>query len=1439
MNRNDASARTDEVSPQAQEQNQAEANENAVDFPIVAIGASAGGLGAFETFFGNLPDQPGMAFVLIQHLDPNHESELAEILQNHTKMPVTQAENRDTIQVNRVYVIPPGQSLSIENHTLHLSEPEEPRGRRAPIDLFFRSLADAQGENAVCVIFSGTGGDGSVGLKRIKERGGVVLVQSPEDAEYEGMPRNAIKTGMADMSAPVGELAQKLIEYRRSAAQIEFPGAADNLPDDDADALQRIFTQLQHKTGADFSQYKRSTILRRLQRRMQVTQSANLNQYLELLRRDHAEARSLFQEFLISVTNFFRDAEVWQTLEEEVIPALFEEKGRGDSIRVWVPGCATGEEAYTLGILLLEEARRRQNRPDVQLFATDLNENALAFARRGLYPQAIAADLSQERLERFFEVEGDSYRVRPSLQEIVLFAEHNLVKDAPFAHLDLISCRNLLIYLERDIQKRVFQIFRYGLGKGGYLFLGSSESAEQAYEMFEPVHKRERIYYTRPGKPPLPNLPVIAEVGEPEKDEPAYRRAAEKEKAAKNEPSLGDVHRNLMLARYAPPSVLVGEDYEIRYKFGQIGRYLRHQEGEASLNLLDNVSEQIRIELRTGLYAAFRRREAARPRRVQLTTDGQREGVQLRIEPVPSSQTGDEALALVIFEPLSEPDDRSQEKEKQDDVDAAMVEQMEEELKEVRHRLQTTVEEYETSNEELKSSNEELQSMNEELRSTTEELETSREELTSTNEELTSVNQELKAKIEELKRANSDLENLMEATDIATLFLDRELCLQRYTPKATQLFNIIPADIGRPFAHISHKIDHGALPGLAKQVLDSLEKVEEEVPSHDGRWFLLEMRPYRTVEDKIDGVIVTLVEITAQVEAERQQRVTAKRQAALASLGQQALQGTAVLDLIDLAVRQAAQTLDAPLAHVFAAPDAASQQEGEELLLVAGVGWERSQIGKQTLPGGSQSQAGYALEINNGLLVSDRAEERRFHQAEALQARDVRSGLSVVIRDIAGVFGVLEAYKQEPKAFDEGDLDFLRTIANVIGTAVARRRAEETREKLLKRVEAERRRLEIVLQQMPAGVVIAEAPGGRLLMGNDRVEEIWRQSYRQVETVMEYAHYPGFHRDGTPLAPEEWPLARAIAGGEVVKGEEIIIERGDGTRGVIANSAAPIHDETGEIVAGVVIFQDVTERRKTEAERDRLLQELQSLTATLEERVKARTEELRRRSEQLSAIASALTVAEQRERERIAQILHDDLQQLLHAAQMRVILLEADLDRIEDEPIWEQVQELGQIHEKALDVALSLTVELSPPVLEGGGLAEAFAWLAGHMKNAYGLHVEVVADKSETTDPVGADLRELVFQMVRELLFNVVKHSGVDAARLILQKQDGRCLITVADEGSGFKDSHLQEKEAEGIGYGLSSIRERLDLFDGAMTVETAPGAGTRITLIVPCRPNE
>jgi len=837
---------------------------------MVGIGASAGGINALREFFGRMPPDTGMAFVVILHLSEDHESNLAEILQSQTAMPVSQVNETVRVEPNHVYVIPPAKNLALVDGEIRLTEPSRVRGVRVSIDLLFRTLADAYGKNGIGVILSGTGSDGALGLKRVKESGGFAFAQDPSDAEYDGMPKSAVATGLVDLVLPVAAIPAKLAALKRRSDGFQLPAKGGEVGVEEEVALREVFTLLRVATGHDFSSYKRPTVLRRVARRLQVHELKSMVEYPEFLRQHPQELRGLLSDLLITVTNFFRDPRAFAALQAEVLPSLFQGKTGADTVRVWVAGCATGEEAYSLAILLREYAASLSDPPGLQIFASDINEAAIAIAREGRFEENIVADVSPERLRQFFVREGTRYRVKTELREIVLFAPHNLLRDPPFSKLDLITCRNLLIYLNHLTHERLLELFHFALRPGGFLFLGSSEFADTQTRLFTPVDKRHRLYRSR--KTVSASLPSLPSPGQ-------WQQVWLPETAAPNlmqKPSYGDWHLSLLEA-LAPPSVLVNEDFEIVHLSENAGKYLFFGGGEPSRNLLKVVRPELRLDLSAVLMTAKQEGRASEIRNVHLGIgDGQR-SLNLSAHPAALSETsrfflvlfgeggvipeGGSSLAAAVEEPAV----------------GSMVRHLETELKLTQDRLRSMVEQYETSTEEFKAANEELQAINEELHSASEELETSKEELQSLNEELITVNQELKDKVEEIGRVNSDLQNLISSTDIATVFLDCDLSIKRFTPRAQELFNVIASDVGRPLDHLTHRLEYPSLIEDVMGVLESLHPVEREVRSTDGSWYIARMLPYRILEDKVDGVVLNFLDITERKRIELAYQQTQER----------------------------------------------------------------------------------------------------------------------------------------------------------------------------------------------------------------------------------------------------------------------------------------------------------------------------------------------------------------------------------------------------------------------------------------------------------------------------------------------------------------------------------------------------------------------------------
>lgn len=856
-----------------------------LDFGVVGIGASAGGLQAIKLFFDNMPQDNGMAFVIILHLSPDHESIADKIIQESTRMPVLQVTETVPIERNCVYVISPAHRLTMKDGYLEVS-PADPRlSRTTAIDLFFRNLADVHRERAFCLVLSGTGSDGAVGLSRIKEQGGVTLAQAPEDAEFDGMPRAAIETHMVDLVLPVVEMPQKLLELWRNAKAISLPTAND--PDLAAFAsvakheaanaeqlLHDILIQLRNGTGHDFKHYKRATVLRRIERRMQVTAQPDLRAYFLYLLNSPEETKALLADMLIGVTNFFRDREAFEALERDVVPQLvsaaISAQPEKEEIRVWSAGCSTGEEVYSLAMLLNDQMQLEASQANLQLFATDIDERAISVGRGGLYPQAILTDVPPTRLRHYFNKEDQHYRIRKEIREKVLFAKHSLLSDPPFSHMDLIVCRNLLIYLDREVQREILQMFHFALRPGGFLFLGTSESADACHELFAPVDKRNRIFRAKTGTANSRRAPTMPRGGYVRTD--ISRQIPPSSTPRKL--SFADIHQRAQ-EHAAPPSMIVDANADILHMSESSGRYLRHVGGELSRNLLTLILPPLRLEVRTTLFQAQQGSQVVRSRAVAIKREDRSYKVDLVAHPYRDDDSDSEFILVVFEEVEVDPSDVAT--GTVPPSENQVLSTLERELQRTKLQLQDTIEQSEVSSEELKASNEEMQAINEELRSATEELETSKEELQSINEELLTVNFELKTKVEETDKINDYLTNLIASTDIATVFVDSNLRIKWFTPRATEIFSMLPVDTGRSLLDITHRLDYENLAADAAQVFGSLSMIEREVSSSDNRWYIARLLPYRSSENHIDGTVLTFIDITKRRAAEEELRMGEER----------------------------------------------------------------------------------------------------------------------------------------------------------------------------------------------------------------------------------------------------------------------------------------------------------------------------------------------------------------------------------------------------------------------------------------------------------------------------------------------------------------------------------------------------------------------------------
>ena len=824
-------------------------------FPIVCIGASAGGLEAFEQFLSNVPKDSGMAYIVIQHLDPTQKGMLPELLQRISSMEVLQVEDRMTVEPNRVYVIPPNKTMSILNGVLYLFEPLESRGLRLPIDYFLFSLADDQHENAIGVILSGMGSDGSTGIRAIKEKNGVVLVQDPTEAKYDSMPRNAIDAVLTDIVAPASELPLKLLDFLKytpeliSEMEIELK---------DQSALDKIIILLRTQTGNDFSLYKKNTVYRRIERRMGVHKIDKIAAYVTFLQTNPKEVDILFKELLIGVTNFFRDAAVWEKLEEVVMPQLIINQQEGALLRAWVPGCSTGEEAYSLAIVFKEAIEKINPHGGIslQIFATDLDNEAIETARKGLFSVDIKENVSPKRLQRFFSTTDNGYRINNEIREMVVFAKHNIILHPPFTKLDILTCRNLLIYMDSELQKKILGLFYYSLNREGFLVLGSAETLGSQSHFFTPIESKLKIYQRTITNqtPELFDFPSSFS-----RTKQAYIEHQPPVKPPTNIQTLAD---QLLLQYFSPPGVLVNNLGDIIYISGRTGKYLEPAVGKANMNIFAMLRDGLRNDFPAAFRQALMKKELVQLRNIKVGTNGGTQYLDVTIQWIdkPEALAG---MVMIIFKDIVKVEGLKELEKKGDKIsNPARQLELEKELQHAHEEMQTTLEEMQTSQEELKSTNEELQSTNEELQSTNEELTTSKEEMQSLNEELQTVNAELLSKVDDFTRVNNDMKNLLNSTDIATLFLDKDLNIRRYTNQATKIFKLIKSDIGRPFTDQVSDLVYPELAADAMEVLRTLAFIQKQITTSDGRWFSTRIMPYRTFDDRIDGLVITFFNIS-------------------------------------------------------------------------------------------------------------------------------------------------------------------------------------------------------------------------------------------------------------------------------------------------------------------------------------------------------------------------------------------------------------------------------------------------------------------------------------------------------------------------------------------------------------------------------------------------
>ena len=1424
-------------------------------FATVGIGASAGGVRALQEFFESLPEDVDAAFVVVIHLDPSHQSELANILASRTRLPVFQVKDRVPLEPRHVYVISPNRQLAIADGCLAVGEFDQPRWKRAPIDIFFRSLASHPGDN-FAVILSGAGSDGSVGIMAMKEAGGIILVQDPGEAEYDSMPRSAIATGLADFVLPVREIAARLPELIRVRASLPSSDAPDEADDE---ARRQILSHLRDVTGHDFSAYKLPTIRRRIARRMQVQRATTIADYYGVMRDNEVEAQALFRDLLISVTMFFRDPAAFARLAETVIPALFEDKSASGGVRVWVPGCATGEEAYSIAILLLEEAARRKVRADIQIVASDLDAAALAVGREGRYPLPIEADVPDESLRRFFTREGDHYRVTRELRGAVLFARHSLLKDPPFSRIGLISCRNVLIYLDREMQQQVCATFHFASRPAGYLFVGSSENADSPIGLFSVIDRAFRIYQRRDAVA----APKIA------------TRIGSLSFALDPSPSrvlpfrsTNDAGIHLKaLERLAPPSVIVDGSYRILHLSESAGRYLQSPGGAPTNDALQMVREELRFELRSALHQALALGEKSLGQPVAVRFNGTATWVYLQARPIRDDPTGP-PLAIVFFSEGGTVVDADN-VAAQEAAPTEKVRRLEQELVFIQSHLHASREEYEGANEELRAANEELQSINEEYRSTAEELETSKEELQSTNEELQTVNAELKSELDQVTRGHNDIQNLITATDIGVLFLDNELRIRRFTPGIAKLFNIVAGDEGRPITDFTHGLEYDHLAADAQAVLSEPAPSEREVSGRNGAHYLMRMRRYQTTEDEADGVVVTFVDTTERWKAEEAARVSERfrllveeapeaivivdfdhRRMTGANKAAERLLGASrdeILARDPLSFLAAEQPDERPVAESFAA-NGERALAGEEVTIERRIrrpsGEER--LCRATLvrfPSDARQLRASLVDITEEVrirreLASAAAILKTEHEASpdgilvvaptgrilsanrrlaeilgvphellaagaypALRAAVLQqvTDAEVVARRLQYLTNHPDEYGRDEQPFKDGRVIDCITAplktedGETLGRIVFFRDITERR-KAEEALQASENRFRTLFEEAPDAVLLFDFDQRRVLAANKAAERLFGASSEEILRQGPLSFYTPEQPDGRPMAETYWRNGeRALAGEAVIY--ERWIRRPSGevrlARGTLVRLPSTIRLTRASLV-------DITDQRAVEA--------------------------------QLSEVLQSTVALQEADRQRIARELHDSLNQYLAALNMKLAMFGRTV--ADSAPLTAGVAELKGLTAAVADEVSRLAWELRPIALDDIGLGQAIEHLTDEWARRSGLQFDLHVDLKGRR--LLRAVETTLYRVLQEAISNIVKHAGASKVGVALEMTPDGVVMIIEDNGKGFELEAVSRGSSPRLG--LLGMRERVALIRGSLDIETGPGAGTTLIIRAPMK---
>ena len=1397
---------TDNPDSHAQPKIRSQKGETATSVTVVGIGASAGGLEAFTQLLKHLPLDTGMGFVLVQHLDPDHESALTQILSRATALPVHEIVSNQTVEANHVYIIPRDTNLSIVHGVLGLERRERKRTPHRPIDMFFESLAQDQCERAIGVVLSGTANDGTLGLEAIKAEGGITFAQD-NTAKYDSMPRSAIAANCVDLVLSPANIAKELARIAKHPYSAGQPVTFSALPmgeathheeaiahqDDDqtppsvgrgakdeTNGYKKILLLLRNHSSVDFSLYKSSTIHRRITRRIIISKQETLEAYARFLRGNAQELDALFSDVLISVTSFFRNPEMFEVLQHDVLPKLLSQRDNSP-VRCWVLGCSTGQEAYSLAISFVEVMGTMLHAPNLQVFATDINERLLEKARYGLYAKALVQDLSPERLRRFFQEEEGGYRISKSLREMVVFARHNLIADPPFSRMDLISCRNLLIYLELNLQQKAFLTWHYALKPHGFLVLGASESVGGFTDLFEPVDRKQKIF----SKKPALALPFHMSVKDSKSERIPLRGTAPLPKSqlgpAEEVVPPPDYFRGelnalreadrIAASQFAPPGVLINDDLQVLQFRGQTGACLEPPAGKASFDVLKMAREGLMLPLRAAINKAKQGNTTVRTEHVRVKRDGETQMINIKVIPLKNLR---ERCFLVLFESgdgsgrvaaLEPPRRKPAAPALSPRQESRRIAELEFDLSEAHEYLQSVQEQSQATNEELQATNEEVQSANEELQSINEELETSKEELESANEELTTVNEEMSNRNIELNRLNNDLVNLQTSAKLAIVLLGRDLTIRRFSPQAERQFDLLATDVGRPIRGIRHNLVSAGseespldLERLSAEVIGELREQEREVRDKGSRWYSLRVRPYMTLDNKVDGAVLVLVDIDV---------IKRSEQAAAAARNYAENTVEAVREpLLVLDDQLRVESANQAFYRTFRAMPA--ETVGRRLYDLGNRWWDIPSLRELLEEMQSKNTSIEKFQVKRDF-------EQMGRRTMLLNARCINDPQQKTNRILLAIEDITE-----------------------------REQAEASQARLAAIVEYSE---DAIIGKDINGTITSWNQGAQRLFGYTDQEAVGQQIMILIPPDRE---------------DEELRIMERVRRGESTDQFETVRRRKDGRLVNVSMTVSPIKDTQGVVIGASKIARDITERKEVQA---RLLRS----GVELEGAVQAKTAELVDSHERLRALTTDLNLTEQRERKRLAAELHDHLAQLLVLGKLK--LGQCRRSNESQEKRDELIAETDEVLSDALTYTRTLVADLSPPVLYEFGLAAAFKWLAEKMQR-HGLTVMV---HSETEIPkLPDDQTVLLFQSVRELLMNVAKHAKSDTATVRLECRSGELRIEVQDRGVGFQREVVAAAgTAMSQKFGLFSVRERIQALGGRFELDSVPGQGTKAVLTV------